>query len=98
MSKMASTSTYAQIDETAGRHGQTEILERVYRITPGNLKVRIRVHRDTYASQSFATADVLAADRTWTTLAIAPSSEWHASATRPQVAGELIERAARILS
>src|SRR5260370_23579210 len=64
-------------DESAGQSGQGYSLTRVYTI--GGDVVRCRIERDYYASQSFAVAEVLAADRTWTVLVTHPASAWHGS-------------------
>lgn len=39
--------------------------------------IRIRVHRDFYAHQSWAAAEVLTPALTWTELTTAPASDWH---------------------
>lgn len=47
--------------------------------------VRVRVHRDFYLHQSWAIADVLTPDLTWTELATAPPSDWHPGTHTPRI-------------
>jgi hypothetical protein len=72
---------------TAGQTGQGYCLTRVYKIC-GDV-VRVRIERDAYLRQSFAVAEVLAADRTWTALVTNPASNWHGST--PSHASEVPE-------
>jgi hypothetical protein len=68
--------------------------------------IQIRVYRDFYGSQSHAVAEVLTTDRTWTTVADTPWTQWHGStpqfAADPTilipVADSLLKRARRILT
>ncbi len=48
----------------------------VYKLAAGHT-VRVRIHRDSYARQSFARVEVLTPALTWTELATAPVDEWH---------------------
>ena len=84
------------IDQTSGTHGQADILEQVYQV--GSVKVRIRVHRDSYARQSYALAEVLTPALTWTEIAKELSGNWHGTLTNPQVARALLARALNILA
>jgi len=45
--------------------------------------VRIEIRYDSYAQQSHATAAVLSAGQTWTTLLSDPPSNWHDAAPSP---------------
>ena len=45
---------------------------------PTPLIFRIRVYMDPYKDQSYATAEVLADDRTWTNVATLHPDSWHA--------------------
>jgi hypothetical protein len=63
------------IDESFGNDGQAYQLTRVYQ-AEGRI-LRVRVHRDHYLQQSWATAQVLTPVLTWTDLAEAPASGWH---------------------
>jgi hypothetical protein len=88
------------VDETfyERRQGCYE-LTRVHHVD-GNT-VRIRVYRDFYGFQSHAVAEVLTPDRTWTTLATPPWTQWHESTplvaadatSLTPVADSLLERA-----
>lgn len=42
--------------------------------------VRVVIHVDAYAFQSYARADILSADKTWTPLCNRPSGDWHKDA------------------
>ncbi|WP_435204968.1 hypothetical protein [Micromonospora sp. bgisy143] len=67
--------------------------------------LRVRVHRDSYAKQSTAVAEVLTPLLTWTIIASSPGGDWHrktpatSSDTTPliPVADEVLQRARRIL-
>ncbi|MEU1238344.1 MULTISPECIES: hypothetical protein [Micromonospora] len=67
--------------------------------------LRVRVCRDSYATQSTAVAEVLTPLFTWTIIASSPGSGWHRTtpATPPDatplitVADEVLQRARRIL-
>ena len=97
------------IDET------TDTATNHYRLTQTHQidghAVRVRVHRDFYPHQSWATAEVLTPQLTWTELATTPASDWHpstpatvgtASSDGPDylrpVADHLTQRAQRLLS
>lgn len=94
------------VDEMTGQTRQgCYSLHRVYKV--GAETVRVRITRDFYAHQSHAAADLLAADRTWTTLVTNPASNWHKAtdslAKDPAteldtLATGLIQRAARVLA
>jgi hypothetical protein len=90
------------IDEVAGKRTQTDILERVYVLRRPNhvpLRIRVRVHRNFYADQSLAIAEVLTAALEWTEIAISPPSTWHQQGTAmSEVVDKLIERAEKILT
>lgn len=93
------------IDESAAQTGQGYHLTRVYEIS-GEV-VRVRIERDAYPHQSFAVAEVLSADRTWTNLASNPVDTWRGSTPAStgdvpkalgSLASDLAIRAATILS
>lgn len=73
-------------------------LEQNFRATaPGQnmMIIRLRIHRDPYQEQSYAVAEVLADDRTWSTVATLHPAGWHpATRTEPDyliVAQRLID-------
>jgi hypothetical protein len=93
------------VDETfhTSRYGCYE-LTRAYHVD-GHV-LRVRVYRDFYARQSYAVAEILTPQHTWTVVATAPGTQWHhttpsitpdASPLTP-VADDLLRRASRILT
>ena len=64
--------------------------------------VRVAVHHEPSERRSHADAFALSAGRTWTTLVSAPTPDWWKPARTPgdlmTVAGELAERACKVLS
>jgi hypothetical protein len=84
------------IDGTTGTHAGADIVQRIYLV--GDAKVRVRVHRDSYARQSWALAEVLTPALTWTEIAVELSGNWHGTDSTGQVADKLIARAAKILA
>jgi hypothetical protein len=83
------------IDQSNGTIARQPTLTQIYR--HGELTVRVKVVRDSYEFQSFATAWVLNGNREWTAIAETPASEWHAKTPVEQVAKALAARAAKIL-
>lgn len=93
------------IDETfcQTRQGCYELTQ-IHQID--GLTLRVRVHRDAYAFQSHAVAEVLAPERTWTVIAHTPHTAWHrdtplvtaTAAPLLPVAEQLLTRARRILA
>lgn len=89
------------LDTTTGPGGVSVI----YRVDEANATVRVRIKRDHYAHQSFAVAEVLTSDRTWTNVLDEPTDHWHDSSGVPatsesvllMVAEQLAERAASVL-
>ncbi|MEU2661441.1 hypothetical protein [Micromonospora sp. NPDC007220] len=85
-----------------GGHGTYE-LTRVHH-TDGYV-LRVRVCRDSYATQSTAVAEVLTPLSTWTAIASSPGGGWHRTtptaspdaAPLVPVADEVLQRARRIL-
>ncbi|MFE5565042.1 hypothetical protein ACFQ68_08625 [Amycolatopsis japonica] len=85
-------------------HGYS--LTRVVRNGP--YRVRVQVYRDSYVFQSYAVAEVLADNMTWTPLASEDPMTWFDSTARPSgpvhvdtelgdIAENLVHRAAHIL-
>jgi hypothetical protein len=56
---------------------------------------RIRVVRDPYEMQSYATAEIMADDRTWTHLISIPPTKWHKDA-RTEAAYRRVARDLRV--
>jgi hypothetical protein len=98
--------TITERDETA------EVTQHDYRYTrvveTAGRVVRVRVRRDNYPHQSFAVAEVLADDMTWTHLAAEAPNNWvhttprptpmiHAATQLGEIAEHLVNRAAEIL-
>jgi hypothetical protein len=94
-------------DESAGvtqdDYEYTRVVETAGRI------VRVRVRRNYYPHQSYAVAEVLADDMTWTQLAVEPRNNWvhdtprpcpmiHAASELGATADHLVHRAAEILA
>ena len=95
------------VDESFGTTGQGYQLTRIHHL--GEHTVRIEIRCDSYAQQSHATAAVLSAGQTWTTLLSDPPSNWHDATPSPYsrpapsartlypIAERLAERAALVL-
>jgi hypothetical protein len=97
-----------------GKTGEHEDKGATYiaRIAGEKIKVTIRVN--SYGMQSWAKAELLAVDKTWTVLCTAPAAEWHPQAwdvglsrrstlddlhaVLDRIAGQLFVRAERIVS
>ncbi|MBB5157443.1 hypothetical protein [Saccharopolyspora phatthalungensis] len=62
-------------DETTTGNNHTYVYIRTVR-TPTGSTVRATVHRDFYPHQSFALAQVLTHDMTWTDLTFEPPEQW----------------------
>ena len=63
------------VDETFATGSQSHTLTTVLHMH-GQV-VRITVKRDTYKMQSYATAELLNTEKTWTTLVTEPASDWY---------------------
>ncbi|GAA4898162.1 hypothetical protein [Streptomonospora salina] len=96
------------LDETTG-YDRTQSYSYTRVADLGGRRVRARIHRDYYPVQSHAVAEVLSDARTWTHLAQADPSGWHADTPDPPsgvdarrelapLADRLIDRAAAILA
>jgi hypothetical protein len=69
------------VDESFGTTGQGYQLTRIHHL--GEHTVRIEIRYDTYEQQSHATAAVLNAEKTWTTVVSDPPSNWHDATPSP---------------
>ena len=58
---------------------------------PDTIRVRIKV--DSYTQQSYAVAEVLAADNTWTDLLDEPAGDWHPFAPSYATRSDAVKRA-----
>ena len=88
------------VDESFGTTGQGYHLTRIHHV--GNHTLRVDIHRDSYARQSHAVAELLTPALTWTLLASEPPSGWHETSpspygTPPPTAGALYPLAERLL-
>jgi hypothetical protein len=92
------------VDESFHRGRHTYTLTRIHH-HDGHV-LRVEVLRNFYEDQSHATVAVLGAQRTWTVLASAPPSDWHARTTSHAtdarqlipIADQLARRGRRILA
>lgn len=79
------------VEANYGNGRQDYSLDVIATTGPDTIRVRIKV--DSYVQQSYAVAEVLAADNTWTDLLDEPASDWHLTAPSYATRSDAVKRA-----